>query len=88
MDLTRSVPICALVMAAVCLLTMPTRAQGIVETPEIKAFMQHAERGNCKYLNKFTDNNIMQSGALATVARLYALDALRTTAQSPRLPIS
>jgi len=64
MDLIRSVPIYALVMTAVWLSTVPTRAQGVVETPEIKALMQHVEKGDCGYLNEFTDKNIMKPGAL------------------------
>ena len=83
MGLIRSVPISALVMAAVWFSTVPTYAQGVVETPEIKAFMQHAEKGDCGYLNEFTDKNIMQSGALGIAARTYAIDALTKEAELP-----
>jgi hypothetical protein len=70
-------------MAAVWFSTVPTYAQGVVETPEIKAFMQHAEKGDCGYLNEFTDKNIMQSGALGIAARTYAIDALTKEAELP-----
>ena len=83
MDLIRSVPIYAFVMAAVWLSTAPTRAQAVVETPEIKAFMQRAEKGDCGYLNDFTDKNIMKSVALGMAARIYALDALTRESELP-----
>src|SRR5215470_8475640 len=83
MDLIRSVQICALVMAAVWLSTVPIRAQGVVERPEIKAFKQHAESGDCGYLNAFTDNNLMRSDALGIAARTYALDALTNESELP-----
>jgi len=83
MDLIRSVPIYALVMTAVWLSTVPTRAQGVVETPEIKALKQHVEKGDCGYLNEFTDKNIMESGAAGVAARIYALDALTKESELP-----
>jgi len=84
MELIRSVLNCALVIAAVWLLTVPTRAQGVLEMPEIKALIQRIEQGDCAYLNEFTDKNIMKSGALGVAARVYALDGLiRESGQSP-----
>jgi hypothetical protein len=83
MDVIRSVPICALVMAAVWLSTGPTRAQGVLETPEIKAFLLHAAKGDCAYLNEVTDKNITQSSPLGIAAQLYALDALTNESELP-----
>src|SRR5262245_12064245 len=76
MEFIRSVLICVLVIAAVWLLAVPTRAQGVLEMPEIKALIQRIEQGDCAYLNEFTDKNIMNSGALGVAARVYALDGL------------
>jgi hypothetical protein len=83
MNLIRSVPICALAMAAVWLSTVPTLAQSVLETPEIKAFLQHAEKNDCAYLNDVTDKNITQSSPLGIAAQLYALDALTNESELP-----
>jgi hypothetical protein len=83
MDLIRSVPIYALVMTAVWLLAVSTRAQSMAETPDIKVLRQHAEIGDCGYLDQFTDNNIKKSGALGIAARIYALDALTKESAPP-----
>jgi len=83
MDLIRSRQIGALVITAIWLSTMPTRAQGVLEKPEIKALFQRAEQGDCAYLYKFTDDNIMKSGELGIAARIYAIDALTKESELP-----
>src|SRR5215813_11343093 len=83
MDLIRSRQIGTLVIAAIWLSTMPTRAQGVLDKPEIKALFQRAEQGDCAYLYKFTDDNIMKSGELGIAARIYAIDALTKESELP-----